>query len=123
MKPHRRQVLAQLALSWLAVVAVAPASGTQARKPNILFICSDDHAAHAIGAYGGRLASLNPTPTIDRLAREGMVLRNVFSANAICVPSRATERRRTTATGCISCITTCPAHYGIRTKDYKLIFF
>lgn len=90
MKPRRRRLLVQLALSWLAVMAIAPGSRTQARKPNILFICSDDHAAHAIGAYGGRLAALNPTPTIDRLAREGMVLRNVFSANAICVPSRAT---------------------------------
>jgi arylsulfatase A-like enzyme len=60
------------------------------RKPNILYIMSDDHAAHAIGAYGGRLSPLNPTPNIDRLAREGMLLENVFCTNAICVPSRAT---------------------------------
>jgi len=38
-----------------------------APKPNIRYIVSDDHAAHAIGAHGGRLAKLNPTPTIDRL--------------------------------------------------------
>ncbi len=58
--------------------------------PNILFIMSDDHAAHAIGAYGGRLAPLDPTPHIDRLAREGMRFENAFCTNSICVPSRAT---------------------------------
>lgn len=26
------------------------------KKPNIIFIMSDDHAAHAVGAYGGRLS-------------------------------------------------------------------
>jgi len=62
----------------------------QRKKPNILYIMSDDHAAHAIGAYGGRLAALNPTPTIDRLAREGMLFENVFATNSICAPSRAT---------------------------------
>jgi N-acetylglucosamine-6-sulfatase len=51
---------------------------------------SDDHAAHAIGAYGGRLAELNPTPTLDRLAGEGALLTNVFCTNSICTPSRAT---------------------------------
>lgn len=51
---------------------------------------SDDHAAHAIGAYGGRLAGLNPTPNIDRLAREGVRLTNCFCTNSICTPSRAT---------------------------------
>ena len=57
-----------------------------ADRPNIVFIMSDDHAAHAIGAYGSRI---NRTPNIDRLAREGMVMRNVFATNSICTPSRA----------------------------------
>ena len=42
-------------------------------RPNILFIMSDDHTSQAIGAYGSRLAKLNPTPTIDRLAKEGIL--------------------------------------------------
>ena len=42
---------------------------TFAEKPNVLFIMSDDHTSQAIGAYGSRLAKLNPTPTIDRLAK------------------------------------------------------
>ncbi len=50
------------------------AMGSEADRPNILFIMSDDHAAHGIGAYGGRLAALDPTPNIDRLAREGIRL-------------------------------------------------
>ncbi|MEH0152663.1 sulfatase [Limibacter armeniacum] len=59
-------------------------------KPNIIYIMSDDHTSQAIGAYGGRLASLNPTPNIDKLAKEGMMFENVFCTNAICTPSRAT---------------------------------
>ena len=37
------------------------------QKPNIVFVFSDDHAPHAIGAYDGWLKSVNPTPVIDRL--------------------------------------------------------
>ncbi len=59
------------------------------KRPNILYIMSDDHAAHAIGAYGGRFEKLNPTPTIDKLAKEGILLENCFATNAICTPSRA----------------------------------
>ncbi len=65
-------------------------SAVAADKPNILYIMADDHAAHAIGAYGGRLARLDPTPNIDRLADEGMLLQNAFCTNSICAPSRAT---------------------------------
>jgi arylsulfatase A-like enzyme len=57
--------------------------------PNIIFVFTDDHATQAIGAYGGRLAALDPTPTIDRLAREGMRFDNAFVTNGICAPSRA----------------------------------
>lgn len=71
------------------MVAIVPAVAVAAERPNILYIMSDDHAAHAIGAYGGRLAALNPTPVIDRLAAEGMLFENVFCTNSICTPSRA----------------------------------
>ena len=59
-------------------------------KPNILYIMSDDHTTQAFGVYGSRLAELNPTPNIDRLAKSGMLFTNVFCSNSICVPSRAT---------------------------------
>ncbi|WP_109829363.1 sulfatase family protein [Reichenbachiella versicolor] len=60
------------------------------QPPNIIFIMSDDHAAHAIGAYGGRFESLNPTPNLDQLAKEGIRFENAFCTNSICTPSRAT---------------------------------
>ena len=58
-------------------------------RPNILFIMSDDHAATAISAYGSRLAKDAPTPNIDRIGNEGMVLTNCHCTNSICTPSRA----------------------------------
>ncbi|MBN12218.1 MAG: sulfatase [Opitutaceae bacterium] len=58
-------------------------------RPNIVFIFTDDHAPHAIGAYDGWLKSVNPTPNIDKLAAEGMLFVNSFCTNSICGPSRA----------------------------------
>lgn len=89
----RRTFLRRAGLSAGALAAAHPlvrrlaaSSSPSGARPNILYIMADDHAAHAIGAYGSRL---NRTPNIDRLAREGMVLRNVFATNSICTPSRA----------------------------------
>jgi arylsulfatase A-like enzyme len=64
----------------------AAAQAPRAGRPNIIYIMTDDHAAHAIGAYGSRV---NQTPQIDRLAREGVLLTSVFATNSICTPSRA----------------------------------
>ena len=66
------------------------ARAASSKRPNILFIMSDDHAAHAISAYRSRLAKIAPTPNIDRLANEGILFENCFCTNSICVPSRAT---------------------------------
>ena len=71
-----------------ALPSALAAKGAQG-KPNIIFIMSDDHCAQAIGAYNSRLAKLNPTPTIDTLAKEGILLENCFCTNSICTPSRA----------------------------------
>ena len=59
------------------------------KHPNILFVFTDDHAPHAIGAYNGWLKSVKPTPVIDKLADEGMLFVNSFCTNSICGPSRA----------------------------------
>lgn len=56
------------------------------RRPNILMILTDDHAAHAIGAYG---SLVNTTPNLDRIAAEGALVENAFCTNALCTPSRA----------------------------------
>ena len=50
---------------------------------------SDDHTSQAIGAYATLLKSIDPTPTIDRLAKEGICFDNAFCTNGICTPSRA----------------------------------
>jgi len=55
-------------------------------RPNILFIMSDDHAAHAMSCYGSRI---NSTPNLDRLAEGGVRFDNCFCTNSICGPSRA----------------------------------
>ncbi|MGB7393073.1 MAG: sulfatase-like hydrolase/transferase, partial [Pricia sp.] len=57
------------------------------KRPNILFIMSDDHAYQAISAYDDKLIR---TPNIDRLAEEGMLFTNASVTNSICAPSRAT---------------------------------
>ena len=57
------------------------------KRPNILFIMSDDHAYQAISAYNEKLIQ---TPNIDRIAREGAIFTNSCVTNSICAPSRAT---------------------------------
>ncbi|GIP26065.1 sulfatase [Paenibacillus sp. J23TS9] len=61
-------------------------STNRGKRPNILFIMSDDHAAHAMSCYDSKI---NETPHIDRIADEGMRMDNCFCTNAICTPSRA----------------------------------
>ncbi|MDX2033287.1 MAG: sulfatase [Blastocatellia bacterium] len=67
--------------------SIAGSQGNAVRtRPNIVFIMTDDHAAHALSAYGSKLIK---TPHLDRLAREGMKFENAFVTNSICTPSRA----------------------------------
>ena len=68
---------------FLALGCLAPSA---AKKPNILFIFTDDHAPHAIGAYGSKLIE---TPSLDRIAREGMTFDRCYVTNSICAPARA----------------------------------
>ncbi len=59
------------------------------KRPNIVFIFSDDHSYEAVSAYGGRLKDIAPTPNLDRIAKEGIRFDNCFVTNALCGPSRA----------------------------------
>jgi arylsulfatase A-like enzyme len=63
------------------------AQKSKTKRPNIIFIMSDDHAYQAISAYDDKLIQ---TPNIDRLAKEGMLFTNASVTNSICAPSRAT---------------------------------
>ena len=80
----------QKRIPFLAVLIVLGSNLSAAdSRPNILFIFTDDHAPHAIGAYRGWLQSVNPTPNIDKLAAQGILFENSFCSNSICGPSRA----------------------------------
>lgn len=62
-------------------------AAAQAAKPNILFLLSDDHSHPYLGCCG------NPdvrTPSLDRLAAEGIRFDRFFVSCPQCVPSRAT---------------------------------
>ena len=77
------------AVGLLLAVILLPAAMVHTQRdsrPNIIFIMTDDHAAHAISAYGSKV---NQTPHLDRLAREGALFTSVFATNSICTPSRA----------------------------------
>jgi N-acetylglucosamine-6-sulfatase len=81
-----------LTLWFLAIIRTScaqEAKKTVTKKPNIIYIMSDDHTTQAFGIYGSRLAGLNPTPTLDKIANEGIIFNNCFVNNAICTPSRA----------------------------------
>ena len=73
----------------LLAALLLPALVLAKSRPNIVFLFTDDHAPHAIGAYNGWLKSVNPTPEIDKLAAEGMLFEKSFCTNSICGPSRA----------------------------------
>jgi len=79
-----------LTLTLFILSSSAWAQSTQApttKRPNIVFIMSDDHAYQAISAYSNRLIQ---TPNIDRIAKMGMLFTNATVTNSICAPSRAT---------------------------------
>jgi arylsulfatase A-like enzyme len=57
------------------------------RRPNILLVVADDHAANAVGCYGG---PHRVTPNIDRVAAEGVRFDACGCTNSLCSPSRAT---------------------------------
>lgn len=78
--------LATLGLCSAGLIPICNGHTPEQKRPNILFIMSDDHAYQAISAYG---SGLNSTPNIDRIAREGAIFTKAFVTNSICAPSRA----------------------------------
>ena len=65
---------------WLMLIATVGE-----KRPNVLWICADDHAAYVYGAFG------NPkvrTPNLDRLAASGMRFDRAYSNSPVCTASR-----------------------------------
>ncbi|MBM3996231.1 MAG: sulfatase [Planctomycetes bacterium] len=75
----------------LLTALLVPSAGfaQEKKKPNIIYIMSDDHANAAIGAYGSWLKPVVKTPNLDKLAKQGMRFTRSMVTNSICTPSRA----------------------------------
>lgn len=71
---------------FLATAAATPLLAQRARRPNILFLISDDHSAADVGCYG---AANLPTPNLDRLAAEGVRFTRAYATAPQCSPSRS----------------------------------
>ncbi|PQO27471.1 arylsulfatase [Blastopirellula marina] len=77
-----------LSLAFVAILGFAVTANAQTKKPNILFIVSDDTGYGDLGPYGGGVGRGMPTPNIDRMAAEGMTFFS-FYAQPSCTPGRA----------------------------------
>ena len=74
-------------LSLVLVLMGGEVAQAAERRPNLVFILTDNQGAWTLGCYG------NPdirTPNIDRLAAEGIRFTRALSSNPVCSPTRAT---------------------------------
>jgi arylsulfatase A-like enzyme len=94
-------LLAALALSSHAAFA----QQQPVKKPNIIFILSDDLSWGDTGPFGQKEIK---TPNIDRIAREGVKFTQAYAGNSVCAPSR-------------SCLMQGkhPGHARVRDNSYK----
>ncbi|MBN3521642.1 sulfatase [Algoriphagus lutimaris] len=76
----------KLSLIFALLFSVASHSFSQKSKPNILFLIADDWSFPHAGVYGDPIVR---TPTFDRLAKEGALFTNAYTASPSCSPSRA----------------------------------
>ncbi len=82
----RGAIAAGVTPALLAGVGTA-AESRKRRRPNVLFILTDDQRWDTIGLAGSKHLK---TPNIDRLGREGVYFKNAFCTTSLCSPSRAT---------------------------------
>ena len=75
-----------LALTTVLAFPAASLAATEGIKPNVVFIFIDDLGYGDIGPFG---STINKTPHLDRMAAEGLVLRQFYASNTNCTPSRA----------------------------------
>jgi len=83
----------------------APAAKVQTKKPNILFILTDDQGWSQINTrmHPDVPESMSPyleTPALNRLAREGMVFSSGYAPAPICTPTRRSVQVGATAARC-----------------------
>ena len=83
-----KSLRAAAALALGSLLMLAAGSSLAQPKPNILLIVSDDTGYGDLGPYGGGVGRGMPTPSIDRMAAEGMTFFS-FYAQPSCTPGRA----------------------------------
>ena len=74
------------ALCVLLSMVCVDAHAQEKRPPNIVMILADDLGYHDVGFNGRREWA---TPNIDRLAKEGTILRRFYTSSVVCAPARA----------------------------------
>jgi arylsulfatase A-like enzyme len=82
---RRRAVLGGL-LASAAASAVLPKASRPPRRPNLVFFLGEGLRYDEFSLMGN---SILKTPNMDRIGREGVLFRNAFCTNALCLPSRA----------------------------------
>lgn len=82
----RRSTLRMSALA-AGGLALNFCTSSRQRRPNVMFIMTDDQAVGQMSNEGGTIIQ---TPNMDRLAREGVRFANNFCTNSLCAPGRAT---------------------------------
>lgn len=87
-KVSRRQFLqaGAAAIAAPALLRSATAAGARRRKPNLLFLWTDEQRADTMAAYGNRRIH---APNLNRLADQSTVLRKTYVTQAVCTPNRA----------------------------------
>lgn len=80
----RREFL-KAAGACVAGAALARGAFADAERPNILLIMSDEHNSTVMGCAGNSIAN---TPSLDRLAKDGVLFENCYCNSPLCVPSR-----------------------------------
>src|SRR5262245_12011581 len=82
----QRHLLAAFGVAVLAFAGGPPQAQTQTVRPNIILIQADDLGYGDLSAFGQKHYE---TPSLDRLAREGMRFRNYYAGTTVCAPSRS----------------------------------
>lgn len=88
MKSDKWQIFIALTACFITTLALMTEANAQIKKPNILFIVSDDTGYGDLGPYGGGEGRGMPTPNIDKMAADGMTFFS-FYAQPSCTPGRA----------------------------------
>src|SRR5215469_1974052 len=69
----------------IVTILTGAAHAEAPRRPNVLWICADDHAPYVCGAYGNKIVR---TPNLDRLASEGVRFDRAYCNSPVCTASR-----------------------------------